>query len=820
MERPPFYPGHPERRNGPPAAPFASQNPSRDSFHNPGSRSEEKPGPAFPPPRQHGFAGPGRGRAAEDWRPGPPSENYLHPGRAPGGPGSSLGRAEPLEEHGQHWDQEYREHPAHLRSFPPHPQGHQHLEGAPHPWGRDHPPPHPLAPQHRDHPLPHPPAPSHQNHPPLHPPAPQHRDHPPLHPPAPQHRDHPPLHPPAPQHRDHPPPHAPAPQHRDHPPHPQEHQHQDHPPHPQGHERPHHPWDRDHLGQPPQLQNYPPLPLGHEQKDHLPHLQGYECRDQARLAQGFPHQDRSAHQYPEHYPQQGQSYHRPQHPFQHKHLDSQQQYPFREPSHPEQHPPFSEKAGVANNVPPHIHSMTSQSVDSSCQNQTLLHGGGFNLPAGYGPQNSQLINPSHNIHNNQQTFPTLSGERPSWKNDHGMQCNNDQMATPWPNAANFSPSPKDVSVEQLNRNDSMTRMSAPDQFSHNFKCNESPNEQDEFWLMRFLSRRRLQSSEIKKPKSLPLISEVKESVLSACKLVTELTALCQQLRHNVENEAVWNESYLKAVEIKTVLQEKLKTLNDSEYISAVKKKLEAIKKKRSSIQRKKQEWYLEKEEEETRAAEKEAKIDGWRMKRVREVEEKKRERELKAAADSVLSEVRKKQADAKRLVDILRALEKLRKLRKEAAARKGVHPPPPADETFEHHVERLRKLIKKRSDLYDAEERALRVMLEGEQEEERKRENEKKLKKEREKLEKQQREVESMMFGDPELSSDHPLQPFRQYYMQAEHSSHVLVQIRQEWDRYLVPGDHPDGGSIAQGWVFPLPPSSDTWATALKQNES
>lgn len=47
------------------------------------------------------------------------------------------------------------------------------------------------------------------------------------------------------------------------------------------------------------------------------------------------------------------------------------------------------------------------------------------------------------------------------------------------------------------------------------------------------------------------------------------------------------------------------------------------------------------------------------------------EQELKAAADGVLAEVRKKQSDTKRMVDILRALEKLRKLRKEAAARKG-----------------------------------------------------------------------------------------------------------------------------------------------------
>ncbi|XP_067827527.1 programmed cell death protein 7 [Heptranchias perlo] len=771
MERPPPFYGLPERRIGPPlpsAAAFTPQNQSRDPFYNPGSGGEEKCGPAFPPSQQHSFPVLERGlpqnRAGGDWRAGSPADSYLQSARdrsAPGGPGTSMGGVESLEEQQQleqgHRDQplgqEYRGHPPHLRNYPPHPhpQGYKHLECPPHPWGRDY-PPYPQGQQTRDHPS-----------------------------------------------------------------HPQE--HQDHLLHSQGHERPPHPWDHDHQGQPPHLQDYPPHPQGHEQKEHLPHLQGYECKDQACLPQALVHRERSTHQYQEQYPpQQGQSYHRPQHPFQHDHLDhrlqdSQPQYPFREHSHPE-------RAGVANNVPSHIHSMTSQSENRSCQNQTLLHGGALNLPAGYGPQNSQLINHSHNIHNNQQNFPNSSGEIPSWKNDHGMQYNKDEMATPWACAANFLQSPKDVNMEQLHRNDSMTRRSSPDQFSHNFKCNESPKEQDEFWLMRFLSKRRLQSSEGKKPKSLPLVSEVKESVLSACKLVAELTAICQQLRHNVENEAVWTESYLKAIEIKNMLQEKLKTLNDGKYISAVKKKLETIKKKRSSIQRKKQEWCLEKQEEEERAAEKEAKIDEWRLKRVREVEEKKRERELKAAADSVLSEVRKKQADAKRLVDILRALEKLRKLRKEAAARKGVHPPPPADETFEHHVERLRKLIKKRSDLYDAEERALRVMLEGEQEEERKRESEKKLKKEREKLEKQQREVESMMFGDPDLPSDHPLQPFRQYYLQAEHSSHVLVQIRQEWDRYLVPGDHPDGNSIPQGWVFPLPPSTDTWATALKQNES
>lgn len=79
----------------------------------------------------------------------------------------------------------------------------------------------------------------------------------------------------------------------------------------------------------------------------------------------------------------------------------------------------------------------------------------------------------------------------------------------------------------------------------------------------------------------------------------------------------------------------------------------------------------------------------------------------------------------------------------------GVCPPPAADEAFESEVQNLKASIKKRTELYEAEERALRVMLEGEQEEERKREMEKKLKKEREKLLQQKRDMDSKLFGDP-----------------------------------------------------------------------
>ncbi|NXW02791.1 PDCD7 protein, partial [Fregetta grallaria] len=265
------------------------------------------------------------------------------------------------------------------------------------------------------------------------------------------------------------------------------------------------------------------------------------------------------------------------------------------------------------------------------------------------------------------------------------------------------------------------------------------------------------------------------------------------------------------------LREVVGPLREPGYREALRRKLERVRKRRLRLQRRKQEAKAAKEEAAARAAEREAKIDQWRAKCIQEVEEKNRERELKAAADSVLSEVRKKQADTKRMVDILRALEKLRKLRKEAAGRKGVCPPPSADEAFENQVESLKTLLKNRTELYEAEERALRVMLEGEQEEERKREMEKKQKKEREKLLQQKLEIDSKLFGDPdEFPLAHLLQPFREYYLQAEHSVAALIQIRHGWDQYLVPADHPEGSCIPPGWVLPSLPTNDTWATAVR----
>ncbi|KAF7703197.1 programmed cell death protein 7 [Silurus meridionalis] len=388
----------------------------------------------------------------------------------------------------------------------------------------------------------------------------------------------------------------------------------------------------------------------------------------------------------------------------------------------------------------------------------------------------------------------------------GFQSNNNILPLNYPVDPHTQTYPSQASSDHSDRN------------SFTFDQDGWQRKKDEQWIHAFLhSKRKTTSSSVKKvspPKH--TVSCFREKLYTAVKMLSELSEVCQTLKNNIENKDAWTDSYSRAAELKSSLEESLKSLNDPDWVDEVKKKLVLIKKKRERVRRKKAELEEEKREQEARAAEKEAAIDKHQMKRIQQIEEQNRERELKLAADAVLSEVMRKQADAKRMLDILQALEKLRKLRKEAASRRGMFPEKECDDVFEGHLTRLRTLIRKRTAVYGAEENALRVMLEGEQEEERKRDHEKRQKKEREKLLQKKREIDAMLFG-AEMPLDHPLKPYQEFNTQAERSLPALVQIRRDWDQFLVPVDHPDGSTIPHGWVLPEPPADDIWSIALEK---
>lgn len=344
--------------------------------------------------------------------------------------------------------------------------------------------------------------------------------------------------------------------------------------------------------------------------------------------------------------------------------------------------------------------------------------------------------------------------------------------------------------------------------------------QDQQWLRKFLQDKEKLSKNPPSPQPQQIsVTDTREALYRTAQLVTQLSASCEALKLNMDNQSVWTDSYLKALGKKREIQLKLKVLSDSECLQRLKTKLSNIAKRRARRLRARNRLQMEEQQKEALIAEKEAAIDKWRMKKMHEVEEKKKERELKLAADSVLCEVRKKQADVKRMHDILKSLEKLRKLRKEAASRKGIFTERVSDEAFENLLEKLRSVLKKRTVVYSAEENALMVMLEGEQQEERRRDLERRQKKEREKQLLRKQRVDAMLFGD-DIPADPLMQPFRQYYTQAEQSLPALVQIRREWDIFLVAADHPEGSSVPQDWVLPDAPSDQTWASALQTSDT
>lgn len=148
---------------------------------------------------------------------------------------------------------------------------------------------------------------------------------------------------------------------------------------------------------------------------------------------------------------------------------------------------------------------------------------------------------------------------------------------------------------------------------------------DEQWLLTFLLNRKIKkSSASKEPDGALPICELKERLYDTARLVSDLSLLCQTLKQNMEDEGVWAESYAKAAAMRSDLQDKLKVFGDSACMDACKKKVDLIRKKRARIRRKKRESCEEIQEKETRASEKDAAIEKWRMKRIQQVEEKKR----------------------------------------------------------------------------------------------------------------------------------------------------------------------------------------------------
>lgn len=153
---------------------------------------------------------------------------------------------------------------------------------------------------------------------------------------------------------------------------------------------------------------------------------------------------------------------------------------------------------------------------------------------------------------------------------------------------------------------------------------------DKQWLEGFLRSRGTttgtpQTRHRQQPNAIS-VSAFRDSLYGSVQLLSQLEELCQSLKHNLQDDTVWADSYLKAFRVKEELQDKLKLLSDAPGLQQLKVKASRATQKRARRLRARQEQRTERKQAEERRAEKEAAIDKWRMRQIQQVEEKKKAR--------------------------------------------------------------------------------------------------------------------------------------------------------------------------------------------------
>lgn len=342
---------------------------------------------------------------------------------------------------------------------------------------------------------------------------------------------------------------------------------------------------------------------------------------------------------------------------------------------------------------------------------------------------------------------------------------------------------------------------------------------DQMWVWQRFRKRRISADQQKqKQEESVSLADVNTTL---CKVLPLLNALKEKERtleeHLTSTTFPWEdvlEESTASVQSATSLIDRL---SKEQFLEKATKQIQRAEKRKKYRERRKMRRYLEFKDKEKAREEISETIDEWQNAIFEKLRREKQENQLKKAADETMSEVRRKLVDVDKILRLLTALEQLRRLRKDAAARKGLRPPEEADETFAKITKEVRTFTKKQRKVYVGEQKTLQVMLETEQEESREREKARKQEKQRVENQKERDEACLQLFGRPghrinEVSFN------SQYYNQAQYNVDNFIKIRMEWDRYLVPESSAFSSSIPAMYVEPPSPSSDVWKSALDKS--
>ncbi|XP_042238975.1 programmed cell death protein 7-like isoform X2 [Homarus americanus] len=293
---------------------------------------------------------------------------------------------------------------------------------------------------------------------------------------------------------------------------------------------------------------------------------------------------------------------------------------------------------------------------------------------------------------------------------------------------------------------------------------------------------------------------VTESQMLASSL-REVEEKMNQVRETAQID-VWEDLAQQAEKIKLKLKQVIIGFQDDNFICSVQKLINQRRMKRKHVKRRKKEIQLEKEQIKKARQEEEEKIDAWREKLEVEAEEKRREKAIKAEADSILGEVRQKQNDTLRMQQLLEALITLRLTRINKGAAHGDVSTPQRDQRFASTIKGIGDVVRSQMKEYELEEQTLCVMME-ESASHQSCGAGKKVK-----LLRREAVVKKLLFGDyPPLD-----ETTTQSFTSADDCLETLIKRRCDWDQFITDDDNPLASSVPLHWVNPPSHPTTHWA--------
>nr|XP_039271968.1 U11/U12 small nuclear ribonucleoprotein 59 kDa protein-like [Styela clava] len=331
---------------------------------------------------------------------------------------------------------------------------------------------------------------------------------------------------------------------------------------------------------------------------------------------------------------------------------------------------------------------------------------------------------------------------------------------------------------------------------------QSQNETDKIWLQNFVHKCKMSSECQDSSVKSMTISQVRDLHAKACELTNELKGLSST---NLDDP--------RTSIVKAELDKVLSKLSDEAMVSNLSEKLRKRAKKRQKMKEKRKSKYLEKQQLQAELEQKHKEFDEWVRKQAELEQRQKREKEVQKQLDKHLQEISQSKEKLKKSLEMINALGKLRKVRKESAIQKGHQQASEThDKVFSNAHSEAKEYIVCTLAKFNQEEKSLRSFLEEEQKKE-----EDKIKKQKSKVEEEKhndwnKHRWEVLFGThDQLNAFDSMWPIQELHKQASSTLFALTNTRQQWDQFISSS----GTRIPTKWLEPPVSTDDGWNSYL-----